>query len=140
MREVNCAFCGKLFTTKRRDAKCCGKWCSGKYSSMKKNYYKLNKKKKEIEIKDKNIRDRKLEVYLDIKKYVLKVKSRKFMCDDVDVYRLIHFYEIINPSSWDIPKLNSNVNDIELVMGEMFIAIAKWYKETELIYEGENKN
>jgi hypothetical protein len=139
MREVNCAFCDKLFTTKRSDAKCCGKWCSSRFSQTKKNYYKINKKRKEKEMTYNNDKEKELRIYLEIKGYVLKLKNRNFMCDDIDVLRLVHFYDIINYSSWDIPKLNvDDINQVELIMGKMFTKIAEWYKENKLIYEGDN--
>ena len=86
-----------------------------------------------------NDKEKELRIYLDIKGYVLKLKSRNFMCDDVDVFRLVHFYDIINSSSWDIPKINGDdINKVELIMGKMFTKIAEWYKENKLIYEGDN--
>lgn len=140
MREVNCVFCGKLFTTKRSDTRCCGKWCSDRFSQSKKNYYKLSKKRKENQIKYDNNKDKEFKVYLEIKGYVLKLKNRNFMCDDIDVLRLVHFYDIINSSSWDIPKLNvDDINTVELTLGKMFTKLAQWYKENKSIYEGENK-
>lgn len=139
--ELNCAWCGNLFTTKKSNARCCKHWCSTRYSASKKNYYEIKKQKQALNILTVWTLEKNEKVYLDIEKFIEKIKRSNFMCDDIDILRLIDFYDILYPKKLNIPPYEEG--DIESSYQKMFYKIFSWWrgvkKEKEKLWNEKKK-
>ena len=124
MAEIkDCPICHKSFMAKRIDKLCCSQNCASLLSKwrrgIKKRPYvrKLSLPVKYVPISN----------FDEVEAYLLEMKSKSFYADMVDLYRLVHVYDLCYPDLQSIP----HSNEIEKCIETMFMKVCIWYKNNK---------
>lgn len=127
-----CIWCLRLWVPKNAKAKCCSKKCSGEY-------FRWTRKGNPLE-RTKAITQTMAQSYLEIEAYLMEIKAKRFMANSIDIWKLIHLYDLAFFNKTSIP----HSNDIERSAEEMFLQLALWYKDRrdrgEFIAAGSSAN
>ena len=156
----NCLICGTEFIAKRVDKKCCSQNCSSrlnyhkksgntKYKELKtctncrveksltsfyhihKTYFAFCKLCYDNHNEDKYlIAKLKIDNFVDVEKFVNKIKRQKYMASDADIFTLIDLFDLLYPddlTTYEVPLETLNY---------YFYKMALWYKKKkETIYK-----
>lgn len=121
----NCPICQKTFVAKRVDKVCCSGNCSSSWTRSKKDgasytkraYRRKNKTGIVIEDIDTNL-------FNTVKSYIYEMKNKSYYADYIDLYRLVHIYDLVYPKLNQVPYMNDVEKSIEI----MFMQLCVWYK------------
>jgi hypothetical protein len=122
-----CPTCSKIFIKNRVDKVCCSVSCSSAYNRLKKldgreirSYTKRGQGKQKKEYKKKENTN----VFKEVQEYIMYMKSKSYYADYVDLFKLVHVYDLVYPNLTQIP----NMRDVEKSSDIMFAKICVWYK------------
>ena len=116
-----CLYCNTTFIVTRKDKVCCSTLCASR------NYYT----KGSIIIKDQNNADKVMERRLSdddkkqIGQLVLKIKAKGYWATELDLFRLISFYDLIRPNT------TIHHSNQEKTFNEMFYVVARFWSRLE---------
>jgi len=78
------------------------------------------------------------DVYKQVEFYVLRMKAKKFMADQIDIFKLVDIYDKLWPNKQSIPNMSGYQIDYEKSCMTMFERIARWYKTEKDILEAKS--
>ena len=123
LKSKNCLWCHQEFIPKKRNALNCSNKCSSYYSSWKsrtlKKYGVLNKRE-EVSRNQ----------FLEVHNYLQDMKTKNFIADLVDIYKLVHFYDVAFPHLENLPKPGAPERSLPI----MFYKLAVWYRNKKSRY------
>lgn len=61
--------------------------------------------------------------YLEIEKYVYKIKNQNWQAGFIDIFRLVHYYDLAFPKLQGVPQMNNVENSSNI----MFYRLCCWY-------------
>jgi hypothetical protein len=118
-----CPWCNETFTTTNlRKMYCCSK-CSSSYTSWcirTKKKYGLLTERQEVSKKQ----------FFEIHNFLQEMKSKSYIADLTDVFRLIHYYDVAFPHLENLPKPSQPEKSVI----EMFSRLAVWWKAKKTKY------
>lgn len=117
LKDRTCVWCHEDFTPKQKNAITCCSKCSSSYSSWKSRTIK----KYGILLKRDEVSKRQ---FNEIQAFLYEMKTKCFIADIVDIYRLIHYYDMAYPHLENLPKPSDPSKSIPL----MFYKLAIWWK------------
>lgn len=113
-----CKSCGVKFFAKRSDHLCCSGRCSSLWSKIRKNSGNIFNSigiEKVVEVE--------FEIKREISEWIKLIKSRSGYATEVDIYRLVHYYDIL----WPVKSRDEGIElqqHIELT--KKWLKLQKW--------------
>lgn len=121
-----CAWCDGDYLRTRFDKKTCSKKCSAAFSHSKHcpAYKRTQEKKKILEGVQKLKAVQVQELFLDVQGFIFQMRDQHFICDAIDLLRLVSLFDRVYPSTQRVPSQTSG----ERASNIMFFKIVNWWR------------